>query len=62
MKVVNVFFIWAMKASELSAVLSSINNGEDPSKLKNVSLRFLGDSYSSEDTLEILKIRGFSYF
>ena len=38
-----------------AAVLSSINNGEDPSKLKNVSMPYLGDSYSSEDTLEILK-------
>ena len=56
MKVVNVVPYMGDEGSGIgAAVLSSINNGEDPSKLKNVSMPYLGDSYSSEDTLEILK-------
>ena len=56
LKVVNVVPYMGDEGSGIgAAVLSSINNGEDPSKLKNVSMPYLGDSYSSEDTLEILK-------
>ena len=37
-----------------AAVLSLIDNGEDTSKIKNVSMPYLGDSYSDEETLKVL--------
>ena len=38
-----------------SAVLSLINNGEDLSKIKSISMPYLGNSYTDDETLQILK-------
>ena len=38
-----------------SSVLSLINNGEDLSKVKNISMPYVGDSYSADETMKILK-------
>lgn len=39
-----------------SAVLSLINNGEDLSKIKSISMPYLGNSYTDDETLQILKL------
>ena len=39
-----------------SSVLSLINNGEDFSKIKNISMPYIGDSYTDDETLKILKL------
>ncbi|WP_440650523.1 carbamoyltransferase C-terminal domain-containing protein [Candidatus Pelagibacter sp. HIMB1495] len=39
-----------------AAVLSLINNKEDPLKIKKVSMPYLGDSYNDQETLSILNL------
>jgi len=39
-----------------SSVLSLINNGVDLSKIKNISMPYIGDSYTGDETLKILKL------
>ena len=39
-----------------SSVLSLINNGEDLSKIKSISMPYIGDSYTADETLKILKL------
>ena len=38
-----------------AAVLSLIKNGENPSKITNISMPYLGNNYSEEETLNSLK-------
>ncbi len=39
-----------------ASVLSLINNGEDFTKIKNISMPYIGDSYSENETLKILRL------
>lgn len=39
-----------------SSILSLINNNQDISKIKNISMPYIGDSYNEDETLKILKL------
>ena len=55
LKAVNVIPYMGDEGSSVgAAVLSLINNGENLNKIKNISMPYIGDSYTDKETIEIL--------